>query len=101
MTYAIETYFIGPSNVRGARIAARVMERGTGYGMKQRKLVLHWDHALSSSDNHKAAAMALASKLGWAGVWVEGGSDEGASVWVNTSMFGREAFEVEPVAEAA
>lgn len=84
--YAIETYWIGPTNSRGSRIAARVMEKGTGGldGRKPRKLTLHWDHALSAPGNHMAAATALATQLGWAGEWVEGGGDDGASIWINT-----------------
>lgn len=85
MTYAIETYFLGPTNHRGARIAARVMEARTGYEQTVRRINLPWDHALNPSGNHKRAAQALAERLGWDGVWVEGGADRGASVWVNTS----------------
>lgn len=83
--FAIETYFIGPSNVRGARIAARVMEKGTYDSRRPRRITLHWDHALSAPGNHLAAAKALTAKLGWAGEWVEGGADDGASIWINTA----------------
>lgn len=88
MTYAIQTAYIGPTNFRGSRIKARVMERSTGYGEKPRELVLHWDHRLSAPQNHQAAARALAEKLGWSGQWVEG-----ASVWVNI-MACADSFEV-------
>lgn len=85
MTYAIETYFLGPTNHRGARIAARVMETRTGYEQTVRRINLAWDHAHPPRWNHLHAAMSLAERLGWDGVWVEGGADRGASVWVNTS----------------
>lgn len=86
MTYAIETYFIPPTNYRGSCIAARVMERGTGWAgdHKPRRIILNWDHALNPSGNHMAAAFALAQKLEWSGSWVEGGGDDGASIWVNS-----------------
>ena len=38
--------------------------------------------ALGPVANHKAAAQALATRLGWAGEWVEGAGPSGSSVWV-------------------
>jgi hypothetical protein len=61
---AIVTKFIGPSNVRGARVKATA-DAGS--------ITLSWDHALNHERNHKAAAMALASKYGWHGRYVGGG----------------------------
>lgn len=87
--YAIETYFIGPTNFRGSRIAARVCEKGSGYDQPVRRLTLPWDHVLSTSDNHRAALGALAVRLGWGGSWVEGRADHGASVWVNIDRPGK------------
>lgn len=82
--YAIETYFISPTDTRGARIKARVMEGRTSDGAPARSLTLPWDHALGTSDNHVAACEALATRLGWSGEWIEGGAADGASVWVNS-----------------
>lgn len=82
--YAIETYFIAPTNVRGARIKARVMEGRTSTGAPARSLTLAWDHALSLVTNHQLAAKALATRLGWPGEWIEGGGADGASVWINS-----------------
>lgn len=99
--YAIETYFIGPTNHRGSRIAARVCEDGTGYGGKPRKLTLNWEHRLNPMQNHRAAAKALADRLGWAGVWIEGGGDHGASLWINqTASAFNDSFEVETAPRA-
>jgi|SRR5579872_3314578 len=95
--YAIETYFIGPTNHRGARIVARVMERGTGWAGNhpQRRLILEWDHAKNPDANHRAAALALATKLGWSGAWFGGGSDSGATIWVNSDNAWGVSFNIE------
>lgn len=93
MTYAIETAYIGPSNTRGSRIRARVMERGNG--QRPRSLTLTWDGRLGSQDNHREAARALAVKLGWDGRWIEGGADKGASVWVREVVGHNDSFTVE------
>lgn len=82
--YAIETYFVPPTNSRGPRIKARVMEGRTADGGPARSITLPWDHALGTSENHMEAAKALATRLGWRGEWIEGGGAFGASVWVNS-----------------
>jgi hypothetical protein len=56
MFQAIVTKFHGPTNTRGSRISATA-EAG--------RIILSWDHALNGSDNHMAAAQALADKMGW------------------------------------
>jgi hypothetical protein len=61
---AIVTKFIGPSNVRGARVKATAAAGS---------ITLSWDHALGHEQNHRAAAMALATKYGWNGRYVGGG----------------------------
>jgi hypothetical protein len=58
MFQAIQTKYIGPSNVRGARVKAWA-EAGS--------LTLSWDHALNVEENHAKAAQALADKFGWTG----------------------------------
>ena len=56
MFQAIVTKYHGPTNVRGSRISARA-DAG--------RVIVSYDHALDISGNHKAAAQALADKLGW------------------------------------
>lgn len=58
MLQAIETKYLGPTHVRGARVKA-VAEAGS--------LTLSWDHALKWHDNHRKAAEALAAKFNWTG----------------------------------
>jgi hypothetical protein len=55
---AIETKYLGPSNVRGARVKATA-EAGS--------VTLGWDHALNSEGNHRKAAEALCEKFNWLG----------------------------------
>jgi hypothetical protein len=66
---AIETYYIGPSNVRGSRIKAK-----TASGIS---LTLSYDSALSIGENHAAACKALVDRLNWGGRWISGGTDKG------------------------
>lgn len=56
MYQAIQTKFHGPTNTRGARVSARA-DAGS--------ITLSWDCALNVTDNHKAAAVALARRYGW------------------------------------
>jgi hypothetical protein len=58
MFQAISTKYLGPSNVRGARVKATA-EAGS--------VTLSWDHRLNPPENHAAAAEALALKFGWTG----------------------------------
>jgi hypothetical protein len=51
--FVIETKFIGPTNHRGSRIAARA-----SYG----RVVINYDHSQSTYNNHLNAAAALARK---------------------------------------
>lgn len=53
---AIQTKYFGPGNVRGSRFRA-ACDAGT--------ITVPYDHALNAEDNHRAAAAALAKKLGW------------------------------------
>lgn len=75
MTYqAISTKFLGPTNYRGSRVRA-VAQAGS--------VVVQWDHALNSEQNHDAAAKTLAEKFGWYGAWFGGGLERGnCYVWV-------------------
>lgn len=56
MFQAITTKYLGPSNVRGARVKASA-EAGS--------VTLSWNHALNSDENHRKAAEALRDKMGW------------------------------------
>lgn len=63
MVQAIVTKYHGPTTHRGSRITA---------SSQAGKVTVSWDHAMSAEGNHREAAAALASKLGWEGHW-EGG----------------------------
>lgn len=56
-TAMIETSYLGPTNCRGSRVSARVVSN------HKTRLVVPWDHALGSFENHERAARALADKL--------------------------------------
>ena len=63
MRQAIATKYIGPSNVRGARVKASA-EAGS--------VTLPWDHALNVDRNHAKAAETLARKFKWEGRYYGG-----------------------------
>lgn len=74
---AIETLYHGPTNTRGSRITARVMESG-----KVRRVTIPYDDGKNTEDAHTAAAIALIQKLGWTqcqgyGPWIRGSSVRG------------------------
>lgn len=66
---AILTKYLGPTNNRGSRIKAT-----SGSGIS---VVVSYDSALSSGENHAAACKALVDKLNWGGQWRGGGTDKG------------------------
>lgn len=68
MYQAIETKYLGPTNMLGARVVAKA-----GPGRRYRS----WDHALSPDANHIAAAEAYAKEFFWAGVWRGGATRDG------------------------
>jgi len=74
MTQAIMTRYHGPSNVRGARVSATAAAG---------KVTVGWNHALNPAGNHRAAALALATKYGWTGHYVAGGFWNGDYAWVH------------------
>jgi len=77
---AIETKYLGPTNTKGGRIKATAWAGST---------TTPYDHGLNYSENHRAAALALAAKLGkyaeqyngssiWTeGDWLQGGNAKG------------------------
>ena len=71
---AIQTKYIGPTNVRGSRVKAAA-QAGS--------VILDWNDALNRDDNHRCAAKALATKLGWDyGEYISGTLPDGTDVWV-------------------
>jgi len=66
--YAIETKYLGPTNSRGSRVQAKNADG---------KVTLSWDHAKSSDDNHRAAALHLARAQRVAGNWYGGERADG------------------------
>lgn len=66
---SITTKFIGPSNVRGSRIKAT--------STSGKSVIVSYDHALDSEENHHRAAKMLAHKLGWKGRMVAGSASGG------------------------
>ena len=63
MRQAISTRYLGPTNHKGSRVKATC---------EARSFTLEWNDAFNAERNHKAAALALASKLGWRGTWYGG-----------------------------
>jgi len=57
MRQAIVTKYLGPTDYRGSRVKATA-QAGS--------MTVPWDHALDPAENHRAAAFALAKRLGWA-----------------------------------
>lgn len=65
---AITTKFFGPTNSRSACVIAKAQAG---------KLTHSWDYSLGVTENHAAAARALAAKLNWSGAWYAGGLPDG------------------------
>lgn len=61
---AITTRYLPPTNRMGARIKATAAAGS---------IILPFDPALSTEDNHAETAEALANKWGWGGNWFIGG----------------------------
>ena len=70
---AIETKFIGPSNVRGSRYKA--------FDLDNNSVTLSADYALNSDANHRKAAYALRDKMGWKGEMI-GGTTKRGMCWI-------------------
>jgi hypothetical protein len=66
---AIETRYVGPGNVRGARIIASDSDGN--------RVTLSYPDELSGEAVHRKAAQALADKMGWTGRLVAGGTKRG------------------------
>jgi hypothetical protein len=74
MRQSIVTKYHGPGNVRGSRVSAT--------STSGHRIILEWDDALNTDENHKAAALALATKLQWRGTW-QGGALKTGYCFVN------------------
>lgn len=61
---AIETKYLGPTNTKGARIKASA-EAG--------HVTIPFEYGTGTDGRHDLALIALATKLGWWGVWARGG----------------------------
>ena len=70
---AIETKYLGPSNVKGARIKATASAGSVTVG---------YDHALSLEANFRFAARALCAKFGWPLEFSEGTLPNGNQVFI-------------------
>lgn len=55
---AIRTRYVGPTNTQPGRIVADAGDRAS-------RVVVAWNHALNTDDNHAAAAVAVTKKMGW------------------------------------
>lgn len=66
---AIETRYVGPSNVKGARIIATNPDG--------KRHVISYPHELSGEACHRKAAEGLRDKMGWTGRLVGGATKRG------------------------
>lgn len=89
---SIETKYLGPTNNRGARIKASAQAGA---------VTVSYDHALSVVENHDAAALALAVKLGWRGRWNGGGRANGVGYNFVQAESGGCSFLVPPTKAGA
>jgi len=65
---AIVTKYVGPTNVKGARIIAKAAAG---------KVCISYPYESTLAKSHQIAAIALAKKLGWSGGWIAGGMPSG------------------------
>jgi hypothetical protein len=83
---AIQTRYLPPASVRGARIKA--WAEGTG------SVTISYPHEYSGARVHAEAALALCRKMGWEGELVSGGlPDQSGYVFCFAST---ERFRIEP-----
>lgn len=77
----IITKYLSPTNQRGSRIKA---SQSASYLGGPKSITIGWDYALSTEQNHRAAAMAFAAKMDWTGNWACGDNGSAGYVFVNT-----------------
>lgn len=68
MRKAIETRYVGPTNQRGSRVIAQCAAGSVS---------VPYDYALNEDQMHALAALALAKRLEWPGLWIGGASRNG------------------------
>lgn len=76
MRQGITTKYLGPTNFRGSRIKATARKANPSAGWREMSLTIPYDYSGNSDSRHTKAAKALATKLGWSGLWVGGGKPE-------------------------
>ncbi len=81
---AIITRFLTSTDTKGPRVKAKC-DAG--------QIVVPWDHALETVQNHDAACAALVRKLGWdtggyGGKWIGGTLPEGLGTWFRCYVCG-------------
>jgi hypothetical protein len=69
----------------GNRSGAGYVRAWTKDGKRDMALRLPYPHELHHSRRHPAAAQALATRLGWAGLWIVGHNDDGSICAVQAS----------------
>ena len=84
MFQAIQTKYLGPTNIRGSRVKATA-DRGS--------IILSWEDSLNSTQNHVRAAKEYATRAGWDGHWAGGGIGSGY-VFVLTDVNSSDGFVV-------
>lgn len=100
MSAAIHTKYIGPTLRRGGRIKAYCRgENRPGF-----TLTADYPSELHHDEKHASVAKALATRLGWRGLWIVGGNFDGSIVaacvpgsysraWVDKYIPGKEGAD--------
>ena len=83
---AIQTKYLGATNVKGSRIKAWCQARA---------VIRNWDDAENSSTNHRRAAEELANIMRWHGRWVGGTLPDGTGVFICADCYSIGSFNVE------
>lgn len=74
---AIKTKYLPVTNHRGSRIKVGRIDARPG-----ETLIVDWDYALDTADNHAKAVELYLHKMGWGGTYVIGAGVEGYfAVW--------------------
>lgn len=69
---AIKTKYLSPTNYRGGRIKAKAWGGN---------ITIPYPHQMNTDQAHRKAAMALVDKMGWGGLWAQGGSADGSGYY--------------------
>ncbi len=84
MRQGITTRYLGPTNSRGSRIKATARKADRNNNWPEMSLTVSYAYAGGSDTEHCKAAQALATKLGWSGLWIAGGKpEEDGNMYVN------------------